>query len=340
MPIYSAADPSAYLALGIQSALGTPQVTPAKLRFVRYLQGNEFSNIPAIVDLREGGDGLDFGTSYKTQQKVTGNLVFYLRPEIAGAFFQLLPGGATWHGGSAPATTLFHDNHASFAYSTILTQHPGSSIEHMFSDVRFSGFTLSGRAGEPLMIRAPFTAITFGASFADVTPTYFAQGVASSFDDLFLFHNSPSALIDGQADSTIESFTINYQLGTEELQAQSVKVDDIAILNRVVDVEVTRRYQSPSMWQKIAYGALANVQPTTSVPTGTFDFSVSNGLSGANLREILIKLGLLSYRYDNLTQLNPDGVTVRETISARALHTASAAMRIVLSNSHASTYGP
>ena len=113
MPIYSSADPAAYLALGMQSGLGSPQLTAAKLRFAKYLKGNQFDIIPAVVDLREGGDGLDFGTTYKSQEKVQGTLVAYLRPEIAGQLFQLLPGGATWFGGSAPPTSgvLFHDNH-------------------------------------------------------------------------------------------------------------------------------------------------------------------------------------------------------------------------------------
>lgn len=340
MPYFSSADPNAYLAIGMQSGLGTPQVTAAKLRFAKYLKGNAFGVVPAVVDLREGGDGLDFGTTYKAQEKVTGNLQFYLRPEIAGQFFQLLPGGATWLGGSLPPTSmnLFHDNHASHPYATLVVQHPGSSILNLLSDVRFTGFTLSGKSGEPWMVQAPFTAITYGASSAVFVPTYY--GVASGLDDLFLWHNSPSYVIDGQVDSTIEAININFQLGTEELQAQGVSLDDIAVINRVLDVEVTRRYQSPSMWQKVAYGAAGNIAPTTSVPTGSLGISVSNGLTAGNLRQFLVNLGLLSYRYDNLTQLDPDGQTVRETLSARALHTATAAISIGVVNPHASVYGP
>lgn len=340
MPIFSSADPNAYLALGMQSALGTPQVAAAKLRFAKYLKGNQFDVVPAVVDLREGGDGLDFGTTYKSQMKVGGNLAFYLRPEIAGQFFQLVPGGATWLGGSLPPTSmnLFHDNHASHPFSTIIAQHPGSSLVTLLSDVRFTGFSLTGRTGQPWMVTAPFTAITFGASVTALVPTYY--GVASGLDDLFLFHNSPSYSLDGAQDSTIESITVNFQLGAEELQAQSVTLDDIAIINRVLDVEVVRRFQSPSMWQKVAYGALGNISPTTSVPTGSLGISVSNGLTAANLRQLVVQLGLLSYRYDNLTQLDPDGETVRETISARALHTATSAITIGVTNPHASAYAP
>lgn len=331
LPPITSADPNSFLALGMQSALNTPQVTAAKLRYARYTRGNDFGIVPAVVDLREGGDGLDFGTTYKSQEKVAGTLSFYLRPEIANQFFQLLPGGATFDGGSAPAGITYHDNHASHPYATLVVQHPGSTIAHLLSDVRFTGFTLDGQTGQPWKVTAPFVAINFGASVAALTPTYFAPP-----DDFFLYHSNPSYVIDGQADATIESISVNFQLGVEELQAQGIGLDDIAILSRVIDVQMTRRYQSPSMWQKVAYGAAGNVAPTYSVATGSLSVFTSNGGAAANLRSFLMNLGLLSYRYDNLPALDPDGVTIRETISARALHTATAAIAITTKSGHAS----
>jgi hypothetical protein len=323
----------------MQSALGSPQAAAGKLRFLKYLKGNQFNVVPAVVDLREGGDGLDFGTTYKAQEKVQGKVVAYLRPEIAGQFFQLLPGGATWYGGTLPPTSavLFHDNHASHPYGTLQVSHPGSSLVQLFSDVRFLSFELLGQMGKPWQLSADFTAITYGASAANLTPTYYGVG-ANSFDDLFLWHGNPSYVLDGNADSTIESIRIAGQLGSEELQAQNVNLDDIAINSRVFDVEVVRRYQSPTQWAKIAYGAAANVSPTTAVATGALSAFVTNGLTGTQLRSMGINMGLLSYRYDNLTELDPDGQTVRETISARALHTATAAIAITLQNAHASAY--
>ena len=40
MPI-SSADPNAFLAIGMQAALGTPQTAAAKLRFAKYLSGSD-----------------------------------------------------------------------------------------------------------------------------------------------------------------------------------------------------------------------------------------------------------------------------------------------------------
>lgn len=337
MTTFSSADPAAYVALGMQSALGTPQTAAAKLRYAKYLKGTEFNNDPMIVDLREGGDGLDFGTTYKSLQRMRGKLVAYLRPEIAGQFFQLLPGGATWFGGTLPPTSavLFHNNHASFPISTLQINHPGSQITNLLSDVRFLSYELLGESGKPWQLSADFTAITMGASAAALTPTYYTSG-----DDLFLFHNNPSYVIGGLGDSTIERIRISGQLGSEELHAQSIQLDEIALLNRVADVEIMRRFQSPSMWQTVAYGGPANVSPTTSVATGALSAFVTNGLAAGNLRSMLIQLGMLSFRNDVLTALDPDGETVRETITARALHTATAAMAITLQNAHASAYAP
>lgn len=334
MPSFSSADPNAYLALGMQSAQGTPQVTGSKLRFAKYLRGNQFNVTPAVVDIREGGDGLNFGTSYKSRMAVDGTLTVYLRPDITGQFLQFLPGGATWNGASAPAVHTFHDNHASFPYGTMIVQHPGSTIQHLFSDMRFLDYQLVGRVGQPWQLTSRYRAIIFGASAVGLTPTYL--NLAASYqDNLFLWHGNPSYVIDGFGDSTIEQVTISGQHGTDDLQAQSILLDDIVYLNRTLDVEVMRRYQSPSAWQKIAYSGVTNVAPTTSVPTGSLNLNCFQASMVMN-----IVMGMLTYRYDNLTELDPDGQTVKETISARALHTATAQIAITLSNNHASVYGP
>lgn len=335
MTSFSSADPNAYVALGMQSGQGTVQSTLSKLRFVKYLKGNQFNITPAVVDIREGGDGLNFGTSYKSRMEVDGTLTFYCRPDIMGQFLQFLPGGATWNAASAPAQNIFHDNHASFPYGTMFIQHPGSTIQHQFSDVRFLDYQLVGRTGQPWQITSRFKAITFGATYnLSVPATYL--GLAASYDEtLFIYHNSPSYVLDGNGDTTIEQITISGQHGVDEIQAQNIILDDIAFLNRTLDVEIVRRYQSPSMWQKVAYSGVNNLAPTTSVPTGSLSAYVGHGSLN-----MLIQMGLLSYRYDNLTELDPDGQTVKETISARALHTATSQITVTVNSNHASAYAP
>lgn len=325
---YSSADPNAFLAVGIQAALGTPQTTVAKLRYAKYLSGTDVQAAFDVVDLREGGDGLDWGYTYKKAQKVTGQVVFNARPEIVGQFAAIGIGNATWDAGSAPAVQTFNTGHASFPWATLLLQHPGSTLQQIVSDVRFTGLTIEGQSGEPEKWTLPFIGIKHGGSYAAVTPTAYLE-------DPFIYHYSPTYVLDGAADTTMLSYKIEYGLGIEELQSQAVTLDDIAVQNRDLNVEFTRRYVNASKWSAINMGG--GVAPTTSVATGSFQTAHVYG-SGAGLRSLEHDLPLLSYRALQLTELDPDGKTVIETLSAKALKGATHAMFSILKNAHASSY--
>lgn len=324
----STADPNAYLAIGMQSALGTPQVTAAKLRFAKYLAGTDAQAEMDIVYLREGGDGLDWGFGYKRMQKAVGQVVVNARPEIAGQFLQLMPGGATWSGASAPAVHTFHTGHASFPYSTLLLQHPGSSLEQILSNAVITGFTAEWSSGEPVKLTFPFVAMVHGASFADLTPTY-------AVEDPFLYHHAPTYVIDGAGDTKVTAFKLEFGLGIEELQTQAVTLDDIAIQNRDGSIEITRQYVDPTVWKKINMGA--GVTPTTSVATGSLRADQTYG-AGAGARRFRVDIPLISYSGDRLAELNPDGQTVLETIAGKVLKGATSAVIFNVDNAHASAY--
>lgn len=323
---YSSADPNSFVGLAVQSALGTPNVTAAQRRFVKGLSGISIEPVSEVVDLRETGDGLDYGFSYKQRIKAQGQLVMNARPEITSLLLAGIVGGATWSGASAPAAHTFHTGHASFPWFTIVAQHPGSAIAHLISDVRFTGLTIEWRSGEPVMLTAPFVAITPGASMAAVTPTVFQE-------EPYLFHVGPSYVIDGSADSDVTGVRVSLELGVEELQSQAITLDEIVVQNRTVDVEISRRFEDPTLWKKVHYGG--GVAPTTSVATGSLQAGNGYG-SGAGARALRIDIPLLSYRGQALAEIDPDGRTVTETISARALRGATHLLVANLTNSHAS----
>lgn len=325
---FSSADPNAYLGLGMQSAAGTPQTTATKLRFAKYITGNNVENNLNVVYMREGGDGLDYGFSYKNLHKGQGQLVANMRPEIIGQVLQVVLGGATWNGASAPATHIFHTGHASFPWTTMFVQHPGSDLTQMYSDVLFSGFTIEGNAGDPWKITAPFTAITPGASYTALTPTYIAE-------DPFLYHNSPTYVIDGSGDTRVTAFKLDAAYNVEELQTQAVTLDSQIVQSRDFSLEITRRYESSTLWKKVYMGG--GVAPTQSVATGSFRAAVQYG-SGAAQRNIDLNIPLLSYTGDALTELDPDGKTVYETISAKPLKGATHIVFASINNGHASAY--
>jgi len=312
----------------MQSALGTPQVTAAKIRFAKYLSGTDLQARLEVVDLREGGDGLDFGYTYKKSQAAIGQIVFNARPEIAGQLFQGAPGGATWDGASAPAAHTFQAGHASFPWMTLLAQHPGSSLPQIFRDALFTGLTVEGQSGEPWKVTIPFVAIFQGASYAALTATYQAE-------EPFVYHYNPTYVLDGSGDTTMTAFKIELGLGVEELQSQAVTLDDIAVQNRDINVEVTRRYVDTTKWKAINMGG--GIAPTTSVATGSLRVDSLYG-AGAALRSLQFQTPLLSYRGLTLTELDPDGKTVYETLSAKALKAATHAFFAVVKNAHASAY--
>lgn len=330
---FSSADPNALVAVGIQTALGTPQTTGPKFRFARFLSGTDAAPDEQTQFEREGGDGLDVGLVYKTAQKAAGQIVVNARPEILGPLLAAVPAGATWAGGSAPAVHTFQTSHASHPWMTILIQHPGSALGMIYSDAHFSALNISGQGGQPWKITMPFTAITHGASFTAVTPTSYA-------DDPFYYYSNPTYVMDGVADSDITAFTIGVALTLDEqVQSQSLSLDELPVLKRDTTISITRRFENPYQWQHIYYGASSNITPTTAVATGSFRADALYG-SGAGLRSISLNVPLIGYQGDKITELDPDGKTVYETISGIALRTpgGSAAFYAILTNAHASPY--
>lgn len=327
---YSSADVNAFIAIGMQSGQGSPQVTATKFRFAKYLASD--LNIELDVDdIREGGDGLNFGTTYKTQQNVSGQIVVNGRPEIAGQLLAIAMGGGSWDNGSAPALHNFHTSHASFPWSTIIAQHPGSALPYFLSDIVIPGFTLEAMSGKPWRFTFPFVGINHGASMAAFTPTYYG-------DALWKYYDSPTYVIDGLGATGLTRFQFGMQLQTDQLQAAGVTLDSIAVLSRDSSLELDRRFENPGLWTKAYYGASGNVSPTTAVATGAFQGHVEYG-TGITLRSLELNIPLISYRGVNISNIDPDGKTVTETIAADVLKGATHAAIFQLQNAHASVYG-
>jgi hypothetical protein len=211
-------------------------------------------------------------------------------------------------------------------------QFPGSALVHMLSDVRFTGFDLEGAAGEPWKLTMPFTAINHGGSINSslAVPSY-------AFEDPFLFQSNPTYVIDGAAATGITGFKISHGVGVEELQSQAVTLDDIVVMNRDITLEITRRFESAALWQKIAWSS--GIVPSINVATGAFRADSAYG-SGGNARSISLQANLLNYEGADFGELDPDGKTVIETINAQVMKGATHALIALLSNAHASAYAP
>lgn len=327
---FSSADPAAFVGLAMQTGLGVPNVTAVKYRYIKYITGNSFSPEMEVVDLREGGDGLDYGSTYKKMQKVSGQLVANARPETLGQVLLMAMGGYAAGASAAggPYQHTYMTGHASFPYATIQAAHPATSLVNQFSDVKFTGLTLEGQSGEPWKWTAPWTGIRQDANPTILTPTYIAE-------DFLLFHQNPTYMVDGALATTLNSFKIDLKLGVDELQSQAVNLDEILVMNRDIDVEFTRRFEDPTLWKKIWLGG--GTVPTVSVATGSFSAFVSYGTTTARRSAELI-VPVISYRGNVLTELDPDGKTIYETVSGQALKGATHSLIARVETGHASVY--
>lgn len=326
---FSSADPNAYVALAMQSGLGALNTTPSKYRFVKYSSGNTFDIDQAVTYLREGGDGLDYGAAYKGRQVARGQIVMNIRPEAGGQLLAAVVGAATWNGGSSPALHRFLTSHASYPWSSLQVAHPGTDLVNVIRDVRFTGFTLAGRTGQPLTLTAPYLGIFSGASSAiALVPSY------PLADDFFVYHFSPSIILDGSADSTVEEWSIDGRFGIDELQAQSVNLDEAVVMNREFQFRAVRRYESSTLWKKVAYNG--GVMPTSGLPTTAF--SAFYAIPGSPSRSLRVEANLIVPNDNTLAALDPNGVTVRETITGTLLRHASGTLHVTLEGVHASAY--
>lgn len=328
---YSSADINAFMAIGMQSGLGTPQTTLSKLRYSKYLSGTNVQNMPEIVPLREGGDGHEWGYTYKQTQKAGGQLVINARPEITGQLLSLAPAGATYTPAAAPSGHNFHNGHASYPWSTFYVYHPGSALTHMLTDVRVGGITVEGESGQPWKLTLPFTAIQHGGSFNTTlaVPSY-------ALEEPFLFHMG-SYQVNGALATGFMSFKLDVAFGIEELQAAAVTLDEIVVQNKDTTIEFTQRFEDPTLWKNIAWSG--GIVPTNSVPTGDFRAVAAYG-TGAARRVFDINVPLIGYQTSEFTELDPDGQTVTLTTTGKALKGATSSLVMSLLNNHASAYAP
>jgi hypothetical protein len=107
------------------------------------------------------------------------------------------------------------------------------------------------------------------------------------------------------------------------------------VQNADMNAEFTRRYVDSTKWRAINMGG--GYVPTTSVATGSFRVKHGYG-AGVTAKSIQHSIALLSYRGLVLTELDPDGKSIIETLSAKALTGATHALVTSIENAHASAY--
>lgn len=335
---FSTNDPNAFAALGLQSAKGTPQVTAAKLEYLRYISGVEEGPEKDVVDVREGGGGLDYRHTFARRVNGAGQLVSFMRPESLGQLLAFGLGGASWLGASEPAAHHFHSGHASYPYASIFHAHPGTSITKMYSDAMAAGITIELMTGELSKITVPWQSLRVGASHAALSPTY-AVSPTHGEEGPFHYFDSPTIMFTGAQDTTIESVKFTAAVNLEFIQAQSITPDHLVPITREFDFEMVRRHEDKALFQSVYYGGSAAIAPSRDIATGSLRamFMQPHSLATPILDFFA---PLISYRSLGITGLDPEGGVVKETLAGRLLIGATHSLIAKVSNLHASAYGP
>lgn len=156
------------LAMGKQSAKGTPQTTPTyKMR----LTGGDVSAVPTVIQLAETDASRQAGTSVKTGGAVTGSTTHYLRPDEFGLLAYLVM-GANADSGAGPNYTHTATPSSAAPYATLYKAINVSTLVDQYVDCRVSSLTVSGQAGGALTVAPTWEGLSavFGATDPVLTP--------------------------------------------------------------------------------------------------------------------------------------------------------------------------
>jgi hypothetical protein len=146
------------LAVGRQSAKGTPQTTPAsKLR----ITGGAVVPQPTIIDLPETDSSIQRSKSAKVGQQIGGAIEGFWRSDEMG-LLSYVHLGATSPTGAGPYE---HTATAAAAqpYLTLYSAYDSTALVDRYVDCRITEFTLRGTGGQ---------ALTYSAGFMGLTATY------------------------------------------------------------------------------------------------------------------------------------------------------------------------
>jgi hypothetical protein len=326
--------PSTYIAIGKQSAKGTPAV-PAAFVFAKFLSGTDFQPVwDYLGPVREGGDGLDQRWDMRTGQRARGTLVTHARPDITGLQLSAFFGGglagnpaSAWATSAVPATHQFMFPQAGRTqYYTVVAQHPGSDLVQVLYDARPVGFTLEAMNQAPLRITTEWVGLRYGASFAALTP------VLEGGDPFVFFGASVNYPYVGSIGSYVSQYTITGRVDVDEdLYANDLIMVDVVDLNRTVEVTLREIWQNATNYLNVEYAGL--VAPTYNLATGYF--SAFHRYSSYTLQ---LTAPLVRWGDAQITAVDPENKTVYIDYSGIALAGATGSLYANLANAHGSNY--
>lgn len=194
------------LAVGKQTAKGTPQITPL---YKQKITGGDVSPTRDELELAETDASRQGGDTVIVGAHVEGSPTFYLRPDDFGlwAYAAL---GANADTGTGPNYTHTATPANSGPYLTIYKNVGAGILVDQYSDVRCTGLHAAGQAGGALTYTPDLYGLTTAFGATDPVLAVVTQAP--------LVYPQVTVTKGGSAPGTIESFSIDIVNGGQALQ--------------------------------------------------------------------------------------------------------------------------
>lgn len=313
--VFTSNDVRSYVALGPQTAAGTPATT---YTFSKWLDGSGIDHDRAVTVEREGGDGQDMNLAYVEHHFGGAQANQYLRPDIGLKIVAWALGQS-----SVVATSpVFQHEVIPQPDGRIVTYEqyaPGVAIGERMIDSQITELVVTHELGKPLRVNAQVV----GGNTPEARVAASARTVAVEAEPPFMFHQgSIQIAIAGAAvaDDTITGWTLTFTRNVDDaVQGVGLGRQGIPNLNREVSLEVTRRFTDPAAHQAVHYAG-GSVGAAT-VATGAFRANYAYNMQAANASNRVAEFEVPQFVVQGITRntFEPDGQTVYETITAMAI---------------------
>lgn len=264
------------IAIGVQSAKGTPAASPA----VKAFFAGAPSLQPYINDARYNlTDGVrDVGDPYVSQIGVNGDVPLYAHPDLMALLWHATLGanadagvGDPWTHTATPANAL--------PYLTIWRS-VGGVIFEKYTDCKINTLTLDGQAGAPLQVTL---------NVMGITSTFLASEVVANPDTLapYLYMHGAGALKIDTVAYPIHALNMQVNNNLNPFQADGFGLDNIDEQGREITGSYSIRFSGatalPLDYRAFFYGNDAGTAQTTGFSTHALDFKFTHSIANRDM---------------------------------------------------------
>lgn len=305
MPGRATNEPTNYIALGKQTALGSEAST---FTFFRHLDGSGLEFTEDVESVREGGDGQEVGLRYKTALSADGALVANARPEMAARLLAWTLGvdAPTAPLGLATVASGITNDHwltpaATLPYLTA-DQFWADQVERAV-DAKITSLDIEFEQGRPLKMTANM--IGGGTAYFPASP----QSPTRETSQPFYFPGA-SVTIEGAGNALVTKGSIKIDRGMDtDIRTTGLNRQDVIETSLDISGAFTLKYENATLYDKVHAGGAGGSQVPVELATGAMSLWQSFG-AGTQFRHLGLFAPGFHYTQARVNKLDPDGKTM------------------------------